>query len=285
MGDSKGVIVSLLVLSALTLAAPLWASQSSIVAAEGYACLGEDRTKRQTEEAALQDAKRKAVEQVATYIRAETEIKDLELKKDLVNAYAHAKVRVLESKGRWDSEPPKIGDCHRLQIKAEVVPDEEAIKRLTQTKDPADPSAPLAVQVWTDKKEYRAGERVRIFLKGNKPFYARIVYRQADGGLIQLLPNPYRKENYFQGGVVYEIPSGPDRFDLEVAPPFGEEDIVVYAGTGELGDLDLETSGGVYRVKTRSAHVGDKTRGLKVVGKGQAAAAEFMEGKVTIRTR
>ncbi|HOJ44039.1 MAG TPA: hypothetical protein PK800_07940 [Syntrophorhabdaceae bacterium] len=87
--------------------------------------MGEDRTKRQTEETGLQDAKKKAIEQVSTYIQSETQIKDFELQKDIVNAYANGKVRLIGSHGRWDNEPPRIGDCYKLKIKAEVITDEE----------------------------------------------------------------------------------------------------------------------------------------------------------------
>ncbi|MCX8110963.1 MAG: DUF4384 domain-containing protein [Syntrophorhabdaceae bacterium] len=263
---------------------PLFAIQSSIVDADGYACMGEDRTKRQTEEAALQDGKKKAIEHVSTYIQAETQVKDFQVQKDIVNAYTNAKVRILESKGIWDSEPPKVGDCYRIKIKAEVIPDEEAMKRVSDTKVLDDPMAPLKVQVWTEKREYRSGERIKVYMKGNKPFYARLIYRQADGSLIQILPNPYRKENYFQGGVVYEVPSGPDRFDLEVTPPFGEESIVVYASTVALGDIELEETGAVYKIKTGPNDIGDKTRGIKIVTKDKTKAQEFIEEKITIKT-
>lgn len=262
-----------------------FASQSTITDSEGYACMGEDRTKRQTEETALQDAKRKAIEQVSTYIQAETQVKNFELQKDIVNAYANAKVRIIEQNGIWDSEPPKVGDCYKIRIKAEVIPDERAIEKISQKSLLDDPSGPLKVQVWTEKKEYHTGEKIKVFIRGNKPFYARVVYRQADGSLVQILPNPYRKDNYFQGGVIYEIPSGPDRFELEVTPPFGEENIVVYASTGELGQVDVEPAGGVYKIKTRLEDVGDKTRGVKVIEKGQSKAKEFYEAKVAIETK
>ena len=58
-------------------------------------------------------------------------------------------------------------------------------------------------------------------MRGNKPFYAKVIYKETTGNLIQILPNPYRKDNYFNGGVIYEIPSGNDKFELEVNPPFG----------------------------------------------------------------
>jgi len=109
-----------------------------------------------------------------------------------------------------------------------------------------------------------------------------VLYRQADGSLVQILPNPYRRDNYFQGGVVYEIPSGPDRFELEVTPPFGEESFIIYAGTGELGSLELEEVGSVYKVKTSPDSVGEKTRGIKIVEKGKKNGVEFVEEKIDI---
>ncbi|GER92399.1 DUF4384 domain-containing protein [hot springs metagenome] len=264
-----------------------YSAQSTITESEGYACMGEDRTKRQTEETALQDAKRKAVEQVSTYIQSETQVKDFELQKDIVNAYTNAKVRIIESHAKWDNEPPRIGDCYKIKIKAEVIPNEDTMKKISQSKEFDDQSAPLKVQVWTDKKEYESGEKVKIYIKGNKPFYAIVLYNDAKGELLQLLPNPYRKDNYFNGGVVYEIPSGNDRFELEVSPPFGEEKVFVYAATSALGDINVEDIGGVYQVKTRHADIGDRTRGIKLKEKTSnkgMTASEFFEGVVVLKT-
>lgn len=277
------ILVSILVLAMLSINSH--AIQSTITESEGYACMGEDRTKRQTEETALQDAKKKAIEQVSTYIQSETQVKDFELQKDIINAYANANVRVIEMRGKWDTEPPKVGDCYRVKIKAEVVPDEYAMKKLSESKDLDDPSLPLKVKIWTEKREFKRGEKVKIYFKGNKPFYAKIIYKQSDGNLIQILPNPYREDNYFQGGVVYEIPSGPDRFELEVTPPFGEENIIIYASTSPLGNLDLEKAGSVYLVKSKDLN--EKTRGIIIVGKDEhkTKAGEFFEEKLEIKTR
>ncbi|RME62703.1 MAG: DUF4384 domain-containing protein [Nitrospirae bacterium] len=261
-----------------------YAGQSTITESEGYACMGEDRTKRQTEELALQDAKRQAIEQVSSYIKSETTVSEGKLQKDLLRAYTNASVRIIESEGRWDTEPPRVGDCYRVRIKAEVIPDEKAMKATSEAEDMDDPSAPLKVRIWTDKKQYLKGERVKIYLKGNKPFYARVIYRQADGTMVQILPNPYRRDNYFQGGVVYEIPSGPDRFDLEVTPPFGEEYLILYASTEPLGELELEQTGGVYAVKTALKDIGQMTRGIKITGRNETRTGEFVEEKLKIMT-
>jgi len=151
-----------------------------------------------------------------------------------------------------------------------------------------DPSLPLTVKVWTDKQAYREGEKVKIYLKANKPFFARVIYRDAAKSNVQLLPNPYRQDNYFQGGVTYEIPSGKDKFEMEVNPPFGEENIIVYASVSELGDLNLKEEGSVYAIRTRSKDIGVKTRGVKIKTASSNAKdqpAKFSEGTATVRTK
>jgi hypothetical protein len=75
-----------------------------------------------------------------------------------------------------------------------------------------------------------------------------------------------------------------------VAPPFGEESIIVYAGSSPLGELDLQVQGAVYQVKTADQDMGTKTRGLKLqAAKGgqtgkEPAASEFFEAKQTVKT-
>ena len=145
----------------------------------------------------------------------------------------------------------------------------------------------MTVQVWTGKKDYKQGEKIKVYIKGNKPFYAKILYKDVGGNIVQLLPNPFRGENYFNGGVIYELPSGNDRFDLEVSPPFGEEDIILYTSTAQLGDLHLEERGEVYQVKTETKNIGINTRGVKISQTGDnkaKSAAEFFEEKTVVNT-
>ncbi|TAN42641.1 MAG: DUF4384 domain-containing protein [Nitrospirae bacterium] len=264
---------------------PLYAAQSTIVEAEGYACMGDDKSRKQTEQSAMTDAKRKAAEKALTYIQSETRIKDMELEKDLVSAYADAQVKVIdESVGKWYKEAA-TGECYKLSIKAEVIPDTKAIDKMSQG-DSYSPTAPLNVRVWTEKKDYKQGEKIKIYIQGNKPFYARVLYADVKGEMLQLLPNPYRTDNYFNGGVVYEIPSGGDKYELEVSPPFGEENVIIYSSTSQLGDINLKTEGGVYYVDTKAKDIGNKTRSVKIksLSDKKSVVSEFYEGKATVRT-
>jgi hypothetical protein len=266
----------------------VYAIQSTITDAEGYACMGDDKSRKQTEQTAMADAKRNAVEHAITYVKSETKVKDWQLEGDMIKAYSNASVKVLEVKeNRWYKDE-RTGDCVKTKIRAEVIPDEKALKEIASGSLSNDnPGLPLNVRLWTDKEKYKKGEKIKIYIKGNKPFYARVHYRDVKGEILQLLPNPFRKENYFNGGVIYEIPSGNDRFELEVCPPFGEERIILYTSTAPLGDISLSKEGGVYQVKTGENDIGIKTRGVKLkeaVDSGKPQASEFFEERMNIKT-
>lgn len=263
--------------------------QSSVILeVEGHACMGEDRSRKETRELAITETKRKAAEMALTHIKSETTVESAIVSSDFINAYTQAKVRVIEEKEKGWFKSEYAGECYRVRLKVEVIPDLDALTKVVKEKSLLDdPNAPLTVKLWTDKERYKIGEKIKIFLKGNRPFYAKIVYQDAAGQLIQLIPNPYRSENYFNGGVIYEIPSGKDRFELEVSPPFGEENITLYASTAQLGDLDLTPAGGIYMVQTRSKEVGMKTRGVKITGKKGSPLGSpvgFSEVKIEVST-
>jgi hypothetical protein len=282
----KRLFISCLV--SVFMVSTLYASQSTITEADGYACMGYDKSRKQTEEEALTNAKRKAVEYASTYIKSETRLKNFQLEKDLINAYANATVKIIqEMEGVWYKDASS-GDCFRVKVKAEVVPDDQVMSRISKGQGVQDdPSAPLNVSLWTGKKEYRQSEKVKVYIKGNKPFYARVVYKDAQGSLVQLLPNPYRMNNYFNGGVIYEIPSGEDKFELEVTPPFGNENILVYGSTSNLGEIEIEPVGGIYRIKTSPDNIGMVTRGISLKAKSleeKGKAAEFSEAEIVIKT-
>jgi len=280
--------IFLILFCSIFLSSILYAAQSTITEADGSACMGEDRSKKQTENLAFEDAKRKAVEWTLTYLKSETVVNKYELQKDLIEAYSNAAIKIIQEMEKKWYKDESLGDCFKVKIKAEVIPDEKAIENISKNNQMSDdPSAPLSIKVWADKKEYKGSDKIRVYIKGNKPFYARVVYKDAGGNMVQLLPNPHRGNNYFNGGTIYELPSGEDKFELEVTPPFGEEDIIVYASTSPLGDIELQAEGGIYQVKTKAGDIGDRTRGIKIkekTGSKEGMPSDFFEDKVVVRT-
>jgi hypothetical protein len=280
--------LSLPLLLILFIISNLYASQSTIIEADGYACMGYDKSRKQTEDEALANAKKKAVEHTSTYIKSESRLNNFELEKDLIEAYSNATVKLIQETNKAWYKDAASGDCCQVKIKAEVIPDNEAMERISKGKGQTeDPSAPLNVQLWTNRKQYKETEKIKIYIRGNKPFYARILHKGVNGELLQLLPNPYRPDHYFNGGVVYEIPSGADRFEMEVNPPFGQEYIIIYASTAPLGEIDLAPAGGVYKIKTESEKVGERSRAVSLKEKDpeqKTKTAEFSEAQIAFTT-
>ncbi len=237
-----------------------YAMQSILTQAEGSACMEQDKSRQQIEEAALADAKVNAFQSALDY--AKNISTDNETRSNILASYVNAQVIIVQEleKG-WTSDASR--DCYTIKMQTEVVPDEKEAAGNTRGVRIVDKwSGPLNLKVWTDKSEYQEKEQIRVHLQGNKPFYGRVVYKDASGKIIQLLPNPFRSENYFAGSGPYQIPADNDRFELEVESPFGEEEIVVYASSLPLGEIDIAPAGGVYEVKMAMADVGIRTRGF-----------------------
>ena len=121
------------------------------------------------------------------------------------------------------------------------------------------------------------------------------------GDIIQLLPNEYRTNDFFQAGKVYKIPDKGDPFDLEVTAPYGEDQIVVYASEVPLGGVEMEQIGqGLGRYKGSRKALATMTRGVSVISAFESAsskttsvstdiqkntsAAEFYEATWTLTT-
>jgi len=255
--------------------------RSSIHEVDGYAYLSENMTLSQVRAAALATAKRQALEMARTYVTSKTHVKDFEVRYDLIWTDAEGAVKVLEQKDLGIEGNSR----YHVWVRAEVEYSLKRKERFPEKGSDMDPGLPLQVRVWSSRKHYRQGDRIEIFLQGNRDFYARVVDVDASGNIVQLLPNAYRKEASFRAGDIYRIPGEGDRFQLEVVPPFGEDRIVVYASEVPLGDVNLEPAGkglGIYRGSPRS--LGEKSRGIAVTENGGSSGAEFYEAAWKLTT-
>lgn len=95
---------------------------------------------------------------------------------------------------------------------------------------------PLAISLSAEQQRYRAGDALQVRIEANKRFFARLIYVDAAGNHIQLLPNVARSDNAFEGNTPYLVP-GPFDQPLTVAPPFGREHVVLQASAEPLEPL------------------------------------------------
>jgi len=264
-----------------------FAGQSVVIEVSGTSSMGDSKSRRETIDEAKAIALKTASENASTFISSETTIRDYITEKDIVEAFSQAVIRVLEEiQGEWFKDD-LMGDSYKITLKVEVTPKEISAKP-EKGEMINSPAAPLTINLWADNNTsvFKSGEKIKLHLKGNKPFFARVVYIQSDGTQVQILPNPYRNENYFNGGTVYTLPSGKDGYELEVGPPFGDEKIIVYASTEELGDIKLDDAGAVFLIAEKPEDTGVLSRGIKINKKESKTtqAAEFFEQVLLIKT-
>jgi len=90
------------------------------------------------------------------------------------------------------------------------------------------------IDVKVDKgcgKSYTVGENITIYFKSNKDCYLTLFESSPGGRIRLLLPNRYRKDNFFKANREYAIPSASDKFRFEVTLPLGKGMIRAIATT------------------------------------------------------
>lgn len=260
-----------------------------MVTVVGFACAGAGTSRAQVPQAALVDARQKGRDYAVSEIESKTTLESGTPRVDLMNAYANGTIRELGRPAeKWYNDPVQ-GDCCEVEVQLEAIPKAEEMAKMAAKFSPDDPRAPLTVQVWTDQKIYQEGEKFKVHLKANKSFYGTVVYQDAGGARVQLLPNPYRKQNFFAGNTLYELPDAEDKYELVVTPPLGGEKITVYASNSPLGELSTEAAGNVYLVTGSQQQNELRTRSIRFAPKagatGTATAAEFFEASTELTTR
>ncbi|MBE9546328.1 MAG: DUF4384 domain-containing protein [Proteobacteria bacterium] len=239
-------------------------TRSIIQSVDGYAKVVGDKKPKQLRHGALSIAKRKALESARKYLESGTKGK-YEIVKN-----RHGKfITVLDKKDFGIENSSR----YHVRLKTEV--------RYRQKNSTMEEAAPLTVKIWTDKKKYKEGEQINIYIEGNRDFYAKIVKMGASGDIVQLLPNNYRQISLFKKGETYRIPDEGDRFDLKVFPPFGTERFIVYASELPLSRINMKTiAKGLYRYRGTKRSLDRSVRSTVPVGKGRPV--EFYEAVRTI---
>jgi hypothetical protein len=141
----------------------------------------------------------------------------------------------------------------------------------------------LAVAIWTEKKEYREGQTISLTLQGNRDFYAKVVQIDAQGRILQILPNNYRQISVFKKDRPYRLPDEGDRYQLTVKPPFGTIRFIVYATRLPMSHVNLKTiGGGIYEYRSSLKNFGRSVR--RVIPAGEEVSTEFSEVLWQVKT-
>jgi hypothetical protein len=111
-------LICLMAWSGIGHANPAAKERPFITEAEGSACMGDDKSRKQTEEVARNEARRRAAEQAATQVRSQSRVSIGTLEEDVIKIIATGKVRVIDVlDSKWDKD-----GCYSYRIRAEVTP-------------------------------------------------------------------------------------------------------------------------------------------------------------------
>lgn len=143
---------------------------------------------------------------------------------------------------------------------------------------PSPPSKPadttLTIQLFSDKDDkpvrFKAGETMRFFVQVSQPCYVRCIYELATGELV-LFENDLKIENS-QLHQKVQIGAG-----VEVAAPFGAENLYVFAQSQPFPKLSLQQENGYDLIIEGLPKALEKTRGFK-------KKIAFAEAKLAVET-
>ena len=80
-----------------------------------------------------------------------------------------------------------------------------------------------------DKQTFRAGDTLSLLISINREAYLLLIYQDANGDLIQIMPNARHDNNFYQAGFFFGVPNAQENYRFEVKPPFGRETVHAYA--------------------------------------------------------
>lgn len=138
---------------------------------------------------------------------------------------------------------------HLVCAKCAEIMDHQEIEKGTESRmqDPAqavyenlanlsNPSPQFNIRVWTDRNQYRVGDKVRIFFQSDIDCYLWLLDVGTSGNMSLIFPNPHALDNYIKAKRRYCLPDDNYPFEYILNPPTGIETIKAIA---TIEPLDL----------------------------------------------
>lgn len=91
---------------------------------------------------------------------------------------------------------------------------------------------PIQIEITThlgDEQTFVAGDVISFLLNLDKEAYLLVIYQDAAGNLIQLLPNRESQKSRYQAGLFISLPDEKAPFRFKVQPPYGDETLWAFA--------------------------------------------------------
>jgi len=107
-----------------------------------------------------------------------------------------------------------------------------------------------------DQAHFIKGDEIQFLLSLNQNSYALLLYRDASNRLWQLFPNRMRDTQKLPAGDYMNFPLAEDGIRITVGPPYGEEQVVLYASNKPFPKLAFsQSSNGLRQLKSNMSDV------------------------------
>ncbi len=130
-----------------------------------------------------------------------------------------------------------------------------------------------------DGQTYVEGDVISYFVSSSHDAFLLLIYQDASGNLIQILPNQYSANHIYSADLYFQVPGENVGFQFEIAAPFGDEHVWAFASTGKFSDLPGQVLDN--GLKLLSDAMPDIVQRLRRIDKQQQA---YGEAKTTITT-
>lgn len=80
-----------------------------------------------------------------------------------------------------------------------------------------------------DRQTFVEGDVISFLLSLDRDAYIYLFYQDASGDVYQIIPNQQRRDHFYGKGFFLPIPRSETDFQFKIRPPFGEENLFVFA--------------------------------------------------------
>jgi len=88
-----------------------------------------------------------------------------------------------------------------------------------------------------DVINFEEGDSVYFLISLDSDAYITVIYQNAEGEIIQLLPNRKQEKYFYKAGIFLALPDTDSAFVFKVQAPFGRETLWVFASDVPLPEL------------------------------------------------
>ncbi len=288
MRSTSRKILSLMLIVSVGIGWSFAVEASELEPVKGLGCYtyGDDETPSKAKEKALARARERAVSSYRVWVESSSEVQDFQLKKDSIHSISAGmleQIQVEDIKKNGQEICVRItGMLAPTSVKEEVDrrKKQKVIKEELLSSD-FNPGSTAGVKVWLNKPDgrYVEDEHLEVYVQSNQDAYLKLDYFQADGTVVHLVPNVFRKQARIKKGVTYVFGSddSPERFII--SGPFGEEVIKALVSTRpfskELQTNDMVSDSKTYVKTLKKGFEGTKQqngkRGVRILSGGSAS--------------